>query len=384
MRQLRGITWDHIRGVAPIRAATEEFENDWPDVAIAWEARSLKDFEDYPVDILAETYDLILIDHPFVGMSAEKGVLVPLDEWLPAEYLADQRENSVGRSYASYTWNEHQWALAVDAASQVSAYRPDLMEALGVTPPRTWDEVFELITALPDEQKVAMPLNPTHAYCSFLALCANIGGHEFWKEEAGIDLEVGEESLDLLRRLTPLVHQSSLESSPIKILDLMSSYDEIAYAPLIFGYSNYSRADFAPRLVRFTNIPSTHEEPAGGILGGVGLAISSNSEYVREAVDFAAYVAGERCQRGLYFESGGQPGYRAAWTDRRINDASNNFFEATLRTLDLAYMRPRRPGYNPFQERAGKIVHEFLLSGGNAREVVRAFNRAYGEVLRSG
>jgi multiple sugar transport system substrate-binding protein len=379
MVHLTGITWDHVRGFAPIRAATEEFARLRPDFSISWDARSLEDFEGYPVEILAERYDLILMDHPFVGACAEKKALLPLDEWISASYLADQKGNSVGPSYDSYTWGGRQWALAADAAAQVSAYRADLLDSLVLGLPRTWDEVFEFIEALPGWVKVAMTLNPTHAYCNFLAQCRRLGGPNFWEEHSGMDLETGKGALEFIRRVLPLVHQSSLEMSPIKLLDLMSRANEVAYVPLIFGYSNYSRASFAKYLVRFTNIPFTYGEPVGGVLGGVGFAVSSHSRHKQEAVDFAAYVASRECQVGLYFESGGQPGYRVAWTDPHINRQCNGFFEETLRTLDLAYMRPRKPGYIRFQEQAGKIIHEFLRNGGKGEEVVQTLNRLYGE-----
>jgi multiple sugar transport system substrate-binding protein len=377
MAELRGMAWDHVRGVAPMKAATEDFQSVRSDVTISWEARSLKDFEDYPIEPLAENYDLVLMDYPFVGTGAEKGVLVPLDEWLPAEYMSDQQENSVGPSYDSYTWGGHQWALAVDAAAQVSAYQPDLLDSFDAKPAQTWDEVFELIDALPDRM-VGMTLNPTHAYCCFLALCTNIGGRGFW-DDSGINPEIGRESLDRLLSLVPLVHRRSMEMSPIRLLDLMSRSDEVAYVPLTFGYSNYSRADFAPYLVRFTDIPRAHGEPEGGVLGGVGLVVSSYSRHRQEAVDFAAYVGSRDFQRGRYFQSGGQPGHRAAWTDPHVNEQSHSFFEGTLRTLDLAYMRPRRPGYNVFQEQAGEVVHDFLRNGGKGEEVVLTLKGLYQE-----
>jgi multiple sugar transport system substrate-binding protein len=377
MAQLRGMAWDHVRAVAPIKAAMEDFHSARPEVNISWEARSLKDFEDYPIEPLAENYDLVLMDYPFVGTAAEKRVLVPLDEWLPVEYMSDQQENSVGPSYDSYTWGGHQWALAVDAAAQVSAYRADLLEGVDTKTPQTWDEVFELIDALPDGM-IGMTLNPTHAYCCFLALCTSIGGRGFW-DDSGINPEIGRESLDSLLRLVPLVHERSMELSPIRLLDLMSRSDEVAYVPLTFGYSNYSRAGFAPHLVRFTDIPRTQGEPVGGVLGGVGLVVSSFSSYRQEAVEFAAHVGSREFQRGRYFESGGQPGHRAAWTDAHVNQQSNRFFEGTLRTLDLAYMRPRKLGYNQFQEQAGGVVHEFLRNGGDGEEVVRTLNRLYEE-----
>jgi multiple sugar transport system substrate-binding protein len=377
MAELRGMAWDHVRGVAPIKAATEDFQSARSDVTISWEARSLKDFEDYPIEPLAEKYDLVLMDYPFVGTGAEKGVLVPLDEWLAAEYMLDQRENSVGPSYDSYTWGGHQWALAVDAAAQVSAYRPDLLDGFDAKPPHTWDEVLELIDDLPDEM-VGMTLNPTHAYCCFLALCTSIGGRGFW-DDSGINPEIGRESLERLLSLVPLVHRRSMEMSPIRLLDLMSRSDEVAYVPLTFGYSNYSRADFAPYLVRFTDIPRAHGEPEGGVLGGVGLVVSSYSRHRQEAVDFAAYVGSRDFQRGRYFQSGGQPGHRAAWTDPHVNEQSHSFFEGTLHTLDLAYMRPRRLGYNLFQEQAGEVVHDFLRNGGNGKQVVLTLNGLYRE-----
>ncbi len=39
-----------------------------PDVRITWQTRSLREaFGDFPIQKLAETYDLLIIDHPFVG-----------------------------------------------------------------------------------------------------------------------------------------------------------------------------------------------------------------------------------------------------------------------------------------------------------------------------
>ena len=70
------------------------------------------------------------------------------------------------------------------------------------------------------------------------------------------------------------------------------------------------------------------------------------------AVKYADYVAASRCQRALYFDSGGQPGHRAAWLDPEVNRRSNGFFEKTLTVLDRAWVRPRFNRYLEFQHRA--------------------------------
>jgi multiple sugar transport system substrate-binding protein len=381
---LRGMAFDHPRGFAPMKAATEKFQLSNPSARISWDARSLKDFEDYPIENLAERYDLIMMDHPFIGSCVKSKALVPLDEHVSAEYLNDQERHSVGPSYQSYSWEGHQWALAVDAAAQVSAYRPDLLEARNLRVPETWDEMFELVEALPEETKIGLTLNPTHSFCTFITLCANINENEALKEATGVDLSVGEEALNFLRRLVPVIHEVSLRADPIQMSELMSRSNEVAYVPFMFGYSNYARPGFAPHIIHYTDIPSTRSEPSGSVLGGVGLAVSAYSEHRQVAIDFALFVAAQECQRGIYFESGGQPGHRAAWTDPTVNQRASGFFEDTLRTLDLAYLRPRHVGYPAFQGRAGESIGGFLWNGGNAREVIKTINRLYKETKTTG
>lgn len=377
--QVRGMAFDHPRNVSPLKASAEAYRREHPGVEVSWEARSLEDFEDYPVDQLTQTYDLVIMDHPFIGTAVGKEALTPLDGYLSPEYLAEQEANSVGPSYRSYSWDGRQWALAVDAAAQVSAYRSDLLEEAGLEVPKDWDDVFELATDLPYGVKIGLSLNPTHSYCSFLSLCAGLGENDFWDESEGLKPPVADQALGLLQRLAGEAHEASFELNPIQFTELMATGDEIAYAPLLFGYASYARGGFAPNVIRFANVPSFYEEPEGALLGGVGLTVSAYSVHRKEAIGYLAYVAGEECQKGLYVESGGQPGHRSAWTDPEVNECFNGFFQDTLRTLDLAYLRPRYPGYLIFQEQAADLVHQFLRKGGDPREVVRNINRLYGK-----
>jgi multiple sugar transport system substrate-binding protein len=153
--ELRGSSWDHERGHAPMVATAAEYERlTGGAVRIRWEPRSLKDFGVASVEDLARDYDLVVIDHPHIGLIAETGCAVPLDEIpdLSGEFggvvppggsrapgdLAALGAGSPGRSHQSYHYGGRQWALAVDAACQVSARRPDLLPE----PPARWDEVL--------------------------------------------------------------------------------------------------------------------------------------------------------------------------------------------------------------------------------------------------
>lgn len=382
MIKLKGMAWNHIRGYGPMLEAARHFRTIRPDVEMEWSWRSLSDFESYPVELLAQEYDLILIDHPFVGTGVHLRVLEPVSDWVSPDFLADQKSMSVGRSFESYTWDGRQWALAVDAASQVAAYRPDLLEQHGIRPPRTWAEVMDLAKSDRLPFRVGMPLSPVHAYSSFVTLCVQFGGPDVWSL-AGIDADAGRRALDWLRDLLPYLHASSLQSDPIDMSERMSRTDEIGYVPLMFGYSNYARPGFAPKVVHFTDIPTeAGGDPDGALLGGVGLAISALSQHKPVAAEFAALVAGRAFQTGAYFASGGQPGYRGAWTDQEINEQCNKFFLNTLRTLDGAFVRPRYHGYSAFQTRASEIIHHALSHGIDSGETVSLINETFLESIR--
>src|SRR5436190_24136055 len=114
---LRGIAWGHSRGITPLLAAAQRYEELHPDVQIRWKKRTLQEFADYPIEKLTQEYDLLIIDHPWVGCAAATHCVLPLNKYLPQDYLQDQLNNSVGNSHLSYYYQQNQWALAIDAAT---------------------------------------------------------------------------------------------------------------------------------------------------------------------------------------------------------------------------------------------------------------------------
>lgn len=394
------MTWNHRRGLAPLLAATERF-----GVPIRWEARSLREFEDVPVADLAAKYDLIAVDHPHVGQAAATGAFLPLDGALPPGVLDAQRAGSVGPSFASYTWQGRQWALPMDAAAQVSAYRPDLLPS----PPTRWDEALELLRG--GAVTGLLPANPTHLWSTFLSLChqraaggpATAGGsggsgvsggagaaagpgvvdatgpdsRPGWWPADGIEPDVAAAALAQLRAVLAVVDPASLSSDPIQVLDEMATGDRIGYAPLIFGYVSYARPTAGRRLVRFADAPSATGAPVGTMLGGVGLAVSARCTDPGAALRFAAAVVDPDFQAGEYASAGGQPGHRAAWTDPVVNAASTDFYVATLATLDRSFLRGRDAGYPAFQRAAGEALHAGIRRGDGDRAILAAIRERW-------
>ena len=130
-RVLRGVTWDHARGYDPLAKGVPLFTAKHPDYEIEWTRRSLRDFGVQPVDVLAEQFDILVIDHPFCGRAKATGCLLNLRPLFPAEFFVMLERESVGASTRSYDYADGVWGLPTDAAAQVASYRPDLLAALG-------------------------------------------------------------------------------------------------------------------------------------------------------------------------------------------------------------------------------------------------------------
>jgi multiple sugar transport system substrate-binding protein len=360
-------------------ATAEAYRSVQPDVRVVWETRSLQDFADFPVQRLAETYDLLVIDHPFVGFAAADGCLLPLEEHVDTAVLADQATHSVGPSHRSCIYGGHQWALVTDAAGHVSAYRPDLLEEIGGLP-RTWDDVLAVAGARRNHERarVGNPLIPIDALMSFCSICAAADEPPYAQPDRVVSRATGQQVLGMLKALKEASHPASPSHNPPRLLDLMSTSDEIAYIPLLFGYSNYARPGFRPSLIRFTGVPTLDGGASrGGILGGAGVAISATTRLPAAAAAYAAYVSSPDVQRGIYFAAGGQPGHRAAWGDAAVNAASSNFFQDTLTALDRAYLRPRYLGFMEVQERSGELIHDWLTAGGPADALLDNLDALY-------
>ncbi len=358
MIELQGITWDHPRGLQPLAASEAAYARE-RSIRVSWQARSLKDFGDAPIDILAAEYDLLVIDHPHVGLAAKTGCLAPLDDLLPRETLDRLAAESAGPSHASYFYRARQWALAVDTAMQASCRRDDLL-GHGWEPPRTFDDVAPTAARLRERGiRMAIPLAPTDAICSFISLCAALG-EPAGRRERWVSEGTGARALGFLASWAALAHPACLSWNPIAMLDVMSTGDDITYCPLTFCYTNYSREGFREKPIRFGTISGVR----GSILGGAGIAVSAHSEHRRAAAEYAAWICSAEIQRTLYVREGGQPGNIAAWRDEEANRITGGFFRDTLPTLEAAHVRPRYAEWPAFQEEAGNVIHAWLAAGG--------------------
>ena len=370
---LKGITWNHSRGFTSIAGVAQRFSELNPGIDIVWEKRSLSEFESKPIQELAQDYDFLIIDHPWAGFAAKHNVLLPLNKYLSAEFMKDQAENSVGKSHMSYNFDGFQAALAIDAASPISVYRPDKMDASEI--PHDFEEVIELAQT----GTVIYAATPTYLLMDFYAMCATSGGSLFDESdpEHVVDSAHGEAVLEDMRRLATSCPGDIFSYNTIDLHEALATSDTAAYCPFVYGYVNYSRRGYAQHVLKAADVIDYRSHMLQGVLGGTGLAISSQSRHIDKAVAFAQYALSPEIQSTLYCDCGGQPGHRAAWLDEECNRTTLDFYKDTLKTLDNAYLRPRYSGYLTFQDNAGPIIRDYVRSGGDASTTLKKLNALY-------
>jgi len=373
---LKGITWAHTRGLAPLQVTWQVYSDFHPDVEIQWHIRSLHDFGEGSLNELVQNYDFLLIDHPFMGTIAQSNLFVKLDQNLFADILKTLASESVGASYNSYYYEGHQWALPVDAAAQVSAARIDLIEAAGFSVPTSWNEILELSQKT---GKVAMALTPMATLGMFFTLCNYYGEEPFKNQsEKVVSDEVAVLALTDMHQLFNSMPRWCLDVYPPAVFNKMCTSGEIWFVPLSYGYVNYSMKGYATTTVTFMDVPATKSNIVGGsTLGGVGIALSVHCQNTDVALDYMQWIAGADCQSTLYALSGGQPANIKAWKNELLNSISINFYENTLKSLENAFVRPRYNGFHHFQTHTERLLQSFLKNEIDINAVVKTMISNY-------
>lgn len=352
MTVLCGVTWDHPRGRASVEAAAHFYHERVPDVSVHWEARTLQQFATQPLHKLCARFDLVVIDHPHVALAAADGLLEPLDGAGFDEEIEAIGRASVGPSHDSYRYGGHQYALAIDAAVQVSVSRPDLVAER----PGTWSDALELAK----DGRVLWPAKPIDAYSSLLTLLAMSGQPAFPSSGTFADEAACLQVLEDMCHLAELVPPECLAQDPIDVAEALASDDAWLYSPLVFGYTNYSRPGFRGHRLRFHEAPAGPNGHRGSLLGGAGIAVSATSRHRAKARAHAVWLASAEVQRGPYFAGGGQPAHAEAWLDPALDRAALGFFSGTRRSMEGAWVRPAHPRYPEFQDAVAPLVTEVL------------------------
>lgn len=352
MTDYLGLTWDHPRGRNALEAASGDIGH---GDTLRWEVQPLEGFESAPIDALARRYDLLVLDHPHLGDAIASRSIRAIDDLFEPTQIAAWSEAAIGPSIASYRLAGRLWALPLDAATQVSARRSDLVPYA----PVTWDDALELS----ERGLVATSLAGPHAFLSLCSIAVSLGDRPGSGRRL-FDRSVALRALELLTRLSGAAPAGSASLNPIGLLSRMRDRGDIGYVPLVYGYVNYSSPSLA------FGAPPTSGGRIGSTVGGTGIAVTRSCEPSRALLAHLQALLGEDMQRGFIPQHDGQPALRAAWTDPAIDAAAYGFYSSTMATMEAAWTRPRTAGYVPFQSAASAAVRAAVFGDRSAQNTI--------------
>ncbi|MBO3677024.1 carbohydrate ABC transporter substrate-binding protein [Streptomyces sp. NEAU-YJ-81] len=371
---LCGITWNHPRGYAPLETLSEldrlgAHQYGQATGTLIWERQPLEGFESTPLSDLADRYDLLVIDHPHLADAVEAQALLPLDTLVDAAELDRWRARTAGASFDSYQHQNRQWAVPLDAAAQVAAVHPDGPPAQAL---RTWNDVLTHAV----RHSITLCLGGPHAFLTFTSIAL---AHGAAPGGAGKYLPRAQalSALDLLARLYQHCDRATAAGNPITVLESVAAGAGPAVCPLVYGYVTYSRE---PRLV-FRDAPCGPDGLIGSVLGGTGVSVSARREHPEAAASHVRRLMSPSVQQDLVPQTGGQPSSRAAWASEQINDDWSGFYRNTIRTLDAAWVRPRRPGWVSFQDAASQVIREGLAGKQPSEAITDRIDTLYSRFL---
>ena len=335
-------------------------------------------------------FDLLMIDHPWVGELAVNGWLVDMSELLTSEQKRDLEEDADRSSLEAYRYDTRLWSLPVDSACQILAFRPDLVGAAVDQLPGDWDSFLALGKSVHEPPHRCAYTNqfggPNH-FLTLLGIAAALGDDPYTEPSRGMDRDAGARGLDILRRVWELSIESQVESPEMlahRTFPLMMSEDRAAMCPGVFAYITHYGGG-GERQLGIADMPVMPETgKRTSLLGGMGLAIASASPHRDAAWEYAWFAMSREVQAGVFIENGGQPGRVSALTTGFADDECAGFGPVLAAALNGCYIRPTAPGWHRAERAGGDVVSRFLAGEIAEQQTLADLDRVISAILESG
>lgn len=118
------------------------FEKENPDIKIEW-VRVAQWEQKFRIAAAAgQLPNIFAVDGVNIPAYAARGILAPLDDFIPREVLEDYQKGC----YDEMVWKGKTYGVGLETNTSILTYVPDLFEKAGLpaTPPRYWDEIITI------------------------------------------------------------------------------------------------------------------------------------------------------------------------------------------------------------------------------------------------
>lgn len=289
------VLWDHHTGKEFdfLVSKAEEYSEVNPDVHITVEQIP---WDDYIGTKMATAFasgegpDIFEVYPGSVLKYADAGILMPLNDYLTEEQLADFSEASI----ESVTVSDQIVAIPFEIEPLALYYDIDKFEEKGLEPPTTWDEMIEAAQALAEDDCAGITIETTkggHQDFQWYPWLWQLGGSIYTEDQTGSALNDPKvaESLQLWRTMFETGAANLKPSRPGSEIAMLGEGETAMQ--LCGSWSVVTVEEtYKDKNIGVVPLPI----PEGGeqvtVAGGWKMGVNSQSEYAKEAADFVTWL----------------------------------------------------------------------------------------------
>ncbi|MBI4482323.1 MAG: ABC transporter substrate-binding protein [Acidobacteria bacterium] len=331
-------------------------------------------------------YDMVFMDVIWVPKFAAAGWLEDLTDWLPPEQWKEFLPGDLEGS-------KHQGRIyRVPMYSDVGMlfYRRDLLEAAGLEPPTTWQDLIVMAQKLQKPPQLWGYVWQGKQYeglsCNLLEVLQGFGGS--WvdpvTQEVGLDQPEAAAALQLMH---DLIHKHKISPPGV------TTYQE-EEARQIFQSGNavfqrnwpyawvlaHQEQSPVKGKVGMAPMVSQKGQDGSGAQGGSGFGIYKYSKHKRAAWRFIVFATSSRAQKFLHLQEGRIPTRHALFRDPDLLEKSPHL-STVYQAFQNTALRPPLPNYAQLSDIVQRHASAALTGKVPVREALRRASAETGYVV---
>jgi len=322
--------------------------------------------------------DAALIDSVRLMEFVDLHYIEPLDE-VDAEWVQGYKRDLLPLFAKNISYEGCLWGIQMDATVTVLWYRRDILEAEGLSPPRTWEELVTVARYLQKEAcrrryglgpfVLAFPGGPEAEEITTFILSAFIwaAGGELCR---GQRVVLDEGAQEALRFLCELVHRHGVASPDVvfygwKTVPWLFGEGKVALAfggsyekTLIQEVSGWGEEEFRKR-VGFLPVPAGPQGRPATTAGGMVYVLFRQSNHPKVVLEILKIAAAPALMEEFCRKTGRKPALVSVM--KSLHPRRDWFIYETSKLLKLAHVRPAIPQYIRVSEQLRLMVANVLL-----------------------
>ena len=245
--------------------------------------------------------------------------------------------------------------------AEINYYNTDMFEKYGLTPPATWDELYETAKTLKEQEgigRLCLKMKMDGDAIELVEFIRGAGGDPLVLNDEG-----SIEAFTFLQKLWPELSEDTMTAS-FSSTNTYLATDEVYYAPNWPFSANILVQDGGK-----TNISATegYAGPEGFVktLGGEMLGIPVGSKNKEMAINFIQYMESKEVQTTLMKENGWMSFRSDVYGD--AEEWQKPFLEATQKAMEAAQPLPRVSYWSEAQQAINDAAKEICINGADVK-----------------